>query len=54
MKFFPDADPEEMAKMRARDRKAQQDANDFFTILMSNPSEETLEKAEKAIYGNEE
>lgn len=54
MKFFPDADPEEVARMRAKDKKTQENASDFFTILMSDPSEETFEKAEKAVYGKEQ
>jgi hypothetical protein len=47
-------DPKEIEEFRARDKKNQQDVKDFFTIFMSDPSEESLEKAKKAVYGDGE
>jgi hypothetical protein len=47
-------DPKEAEKFRAKNKKDQQDVMDFFTILMSDPSEESFEKAQKAIYGDSE
>lgn len=54
MKFSPDMDPKEVEEFRAKNKKDQQDVKDFFTILMSDPSEESLEKAKKAVYGDGE
>jgi hypothetical protein len=54
MKFSPDMDPKEVEKFRAKHKKDEQDVMDFFTILMSDPSDDSLEKAKKAVYGEGE